>query len=71
MPYGRAGAHWALLGPGVDLRHTAFDYDDACRRIAESGHPGGAAWADEYVRAANGCLTALATFGPRDGRESG
>lgn len=69
MPYGRAGAHWALLGPGVDLRHTAFDYDEACRRIAASGYPDGAVWADEYVRARNGDLAALEAFGPRDGRD--
>ena len=24
MPYGRPGAHWALLGPGVQLRRTVF-----------------------------------------------
>ena len=34
MPYGGAGAHWALLGPGVQLRVTEFDLDKACDRIA-------------------------------------
>lgn len=69
MPYGRPGAHWALLGPGIDLRRTTFDYDEACRRIADSGYPGGRQWADQYIRAANGDLDALAAFGPRDGRD--
>lgn len=76
MPYGRAGAHWALLGQGVELRVTAFDHDAACARIAtESGYadPGGelpdaAAWADYFVRARATDVDALAVFGPRDGR---
>lgn len=69
MPYGRAGAHWALLGPGVALRRTEFDYDDACARVAaESGYADAAAWADEYVRARNSDVDALAVFGPMDGR---
>lgn len=40
MPYGRPGAHWALLGPGAALRRTTFDADAACVRVAaESGYP--------------------------------
>jgi predicted phosphodiesterase len=72
MPYGRTGAHWALLGPGdaVSLHRTAYAYDEACVRIAaESGYPDAAAWADEYVWARNSAENALAAFGPRDGRE--
>ncbi|MFE0376841.1 metallophosphoesterase family protein [Streptomyces inhibens] len=72
MPYGRPGAHWALLGPGggaVTLRHTPFDYDTACARIArESRYPSAAAWADTYVRARHSAEEALAAFGPGDGR---
>lgn len=35
MPYGRPGAHWALLADGaVTLRRTDFDVDAACERIA-------------------------------------
>jgi predicted phosphodiesterase len=73
MPYGGAGAHWALLGgPGqVSLRVTSFDLDAACERIAaESGYPGAAAFADDYVRSRASDLEALAVFGPRDGRDS-
>lgn len=71
MPYGRRGAHWALLGPGdaVSLRRTAYDYAAACDRIArESGYPDAAGWADEYVWARNSAEDALAAFGPADGR---
>jgi putative phosphoesterase len=69
MPYGGAGAHWALLGGGVSLRRTAFDPDEACARItAESGYPDAAAWADFYVRSRASDADALTAFGPRDGR---
>lgn len=72
MPYGRPGAHWAMLGPGdaVTLRRTRYDADEACARIAaRSGYPDAAAWADEYVRARNSAEDALTAFGPADGRE--
>jgi predicted phosphodiesterase len=69
MPYGRPGAHWALLGPGVQLRRTLFDVDAACARVAaESGYPGADAWADEYLRARNSDTEAHAAFAPGDGR---
>jgi len=29
MPYGRVGAHWAMLGPGVELRRSVFDAEAA------------------------------------------
>ncbi|MEO3850010.1 metallophosphoesterase family protein [Streptomyces sp. B8F3] len=64
MPYGRPGAHWALLGAGgAALRRTAYDYEAACARIAaESGYADAAAWADEYVWARNSAEDALAAF---------
>lgn len=41
MPYGaRAGtAYWALLGPDVELRQTAYDLDEAVERYRSSGDP--------------------------------
>jgi len=72
MPYGRAGAHWALLGPGVQLRRTPFDAAAACARIAaESGYPDAAEWADYFVPARATDTEALAAFAPRDGRPAG
>lgn len=69
MPYGRPGAHWALLGPGVQHRRTEFDPGLACARIsAESGYPEAAEWADHYVRARATDADAITAFGPRDGR---
>jgi putative phosphoesterase len=40
MPYeGRRGAFWALLGPDVELRHTAYDGEAAVRAIRASDAP--------------------------------
>jgi putative phosphoesterase len=69
MPYGGAGAHWALLGPNVELRVTDFNFDRACDRIAaESGYPDAREWAEYYVRSSASDFEAIAVFGPRDGR---
>jgi predicted phosphodiesterase len=69
MPYGRAGAHWALLGPGAQLRRTEFDLDEACARVAtESSYPDAGEWADYFLRARATDAEALAAFAPRDGR---
>jgi predicted phosphodiesterase len=72
MPYGGAGAHWALLADGaVTLRVTRFDVAAACARIAElSTYPDARAWAGEYLNSRASDLDALRAFGPRDGRQS-
>nr|BFD84196.1 metallophosphoesterase family protein [Streptomyces sp. Xyl84] len=52
MPYGRPGAHWCLLGPGVDLRVTPFDTEAAAARlVAECAYEDIAAWADYFLHA--------------------
>ncbi|MEH0934425.1 metallophosphoesterase family protein [Micromonospora psammae] len=69
MPYGGAGAWWALLGPGVQLCRTPYDVDAACARVAaESDFPDAAEWADEYLRSRHSDADALTAFGPWDGR---
>jgi predicted phosphodiesterase len=70
MPYGRAGAHWALLAGGaVTLRRSDFDATAACAAIAEqSTFPGVAEWADYFIHARASDADAIAAFGPRDGR---
>ena len=70
MPYGRTGAHWALLAGGVvSLRRTVFDVDAACADIAAaSSYPDVAEWVDYFVRARATDADALTAFGPRDGR---
>ncbi len=68
MPYGRSGAHWALLGPGVDLRETPYDTAAAAATLAAHGYPAIEEWLDAFVRQTYSDAEALAVFGPRDGR---
>jgi putative phosphoesterase len=67
MPYGGAGAHWALLeGGNVTLRKTVFDVDRAIERIAkESTYPQARAFAEEYVRSTASDVDALEAFRER------
>jgi predicted phosphodiesterase len=47
MPYEREpGAYWAMFGPQVEFRRTAYDVEAAAARIRRSGWPG----ADEFAR---------------------
>ena len=39
MPYGAPGAHWLLLGPGVEPRCTAYDRASAADRIRATAYP--------------------------------
>lgn len=39
MPFGRPGADWLLLGPGIELRHTDYDLEKAAERIRATGYP--------------------------------
>jgi predicted phosphodiesterase len=39
MPFGEPGAYWLLLGPGVELRRTAYDLDAAAARIRATAYP--------------------------------
>jgi predicted phosphodiesterase len=75
MPYGTAGAHWALLGgdsPAVRLRRTPFDAEAACAEItAAVDHPGIAEWVDFFVRNPASDTEALAAFRPRADRSPG
>ena len=71
MPYGRPGAHWALLGPG--WRGSCAAPRSTTPRPAtgsprESGFRGGGRGRTTYVHARNSAEDAVAAFGPRDGR---
>jgi predicted phosphodiesterase len=70
MPYGRAGAHWALLADGaVTLRRTVYDIEAARAAIdAQSDYPDVAEWTDYFLHSRASDAEALAAFGPRDGR---
>jgi predicted phosphodiesterase len=50
MPFAApAGAYWALLGPGVQLRRTVYDFDKAAERIRGTTFPQAEALAVRYV----------------------
>lgn len=70
LPYGRAGAHWAILASGtVTMGRTLIEPDDLVNDVvARSGLPGVAQWAEENLRNAASDIEAIHTFGPRDGR---
>lgn len=71
MPYGAAGAHWALLADGaVQLRRSEFDIPVACEQIRQScNYPQVDEWTDYFLNARASDAEALAVFGPRDGRD--
>ena len=39
MPFGQPLAHWLLLGPEVELRHTPYDLSEAAERIRATSYP--------------------------------
>jgi predicted phosphodiesterase len=49
MPFGRTGAHWLILGPTVEFRHTEYDLVRAAARIRESEYPLAAGFAEQNV----------------------
>lgn len=40
MPFAEPGAYWLLLGPGVELRRTRYDFAAATERIRAVDYPG-------------------------------
>ncbi|MBE1876001.1 metallophosphoesterase family protein [Myceligenerans pegani] len=70
LPYGRAGAHWAVLSGGVvSMGRTVVDPDELVREVvAGSGLPGVAEWVEENLREPASDVQALGAFGARDGR---
>lgn len=49
LPFQKAGAYWLLLGPGIELRRTDYDFEAAAARVRHTAYPQA-----EY--AANGIL---------------
>jgi predicted phosphodiesterase len=73
MPYGRQGAHWALLADGaVTMSRTGYDTAAACAQIRDqSSYPDVAEWAGYFLHARASDADALAVMAPRDGRPQG
>lgn len=72
LPYGRAGAHWAVLRDGaVTLARTLIDADEIIKEIrSNSSFPQVTEWLEDFVRRPATDTDALKAFGPRDGRPS-
>ena len=70
LPYGRAGAHWAILSAGTfSIGRTLVDPDVLAREVvAGSRLPQVAQWVEENLRNPAGDIEAVEAFGPRDGR---
>jgi predicted phosphodiesterase len=49
MPFGEPGADWLLLGPDIQLRHTAYDPESAAARIRASAFPWPEDFATRYI----------------------
>jgi hypothetical protein len=49
MPFGRAGAEWVLLSPGVELRHTEYDLARAAERVRAAKYPQAEEFATKYI----------------------
>jgi putative phosphoesterase len=62
MPYGRPGAYWTMLGPGVDLRRTDYDREAAAARIRKLGWPSAEEFASQNVLSVPTVEQALEVF---------
>ena len=64
MPYGRAGAHWALLGPTVSLRRVDYDAAHAAETFRSSApdYPGLAEFIEQNVLTVPSDAEALSVF---------
>ena len=49
MPFGTPGAHWLLLGPDIEARHTGYDLDKAADWIRATSYPDAATFATRHV----------------------
>jgi predicted phosphodiesterase len=49
MPFGPAGADWALLGPDVQLRHTSYDLQEGAVRVRKTQYPQAEEFAAHYI----------------------
>jgi hypothetical protein len=62
LAYGAPGAHWVLLGPGVEHRRTPYDNLSFADRVAASEWPKGERFAEENIRTVPSEREALELF---------
>lgn len=66
MPYGAPGAHWLLLGPGIEPRRASYDRERAAARIRATSYPQRDDFADNNVLHIPSEAEALAVFTPME-----
>jgi putative phosphoesterase len=71
MPFGRPGADWLLLGPDVQLRHTAYDLERAAKRVRATKYPQAQEFAARNVLQPPSEREILEAFSPRGERKKG
>ena len=49
MPFGKAGAHWLLLGPDIEFCLTTYDYEMVADRIRRTAYPNASHFAENSV----------------------
>lgn len=49
MPFGNTGAFWLAIGSQIELRHTAYDLDEAALRIRSTSWPQAQQFAESSV----------------------
>jgi putative phosphoesterase len=64
MPFGEPGAHWLLLGSGVQLRRTEYDLVEAARRVRSVSYPKSSLFVDGYLLSRPSESDMLAVFEP-------
>jgi putative phosphoesterase len=64
MPFGEPGADWLLLGPDVELRHTAYDLTRAAEQVRATDYPQAQEFASRYVLQPPSAEQMLALYTP-------
>jgi hypothetical protein len=70
MRYRRGSAHWAQLGPSLELQQTPYQPPAAAEVPATGGYPDIEAWLDFFLRQTAGDAEALEVLRPSDGRRA-
>jgi hypothetical protein len=50
MPFGKPGADWLILGPDIELRHTAYDLHAAASQVRGTTYPLAREFAESIVQ---------------------
>jgi predicted phosphodiesterase len=64
LAYGAPGAHWLMLGPGIDHRRTRYDNEAFAQRVEALDWPIAQRFADDNIRAFPSVQEALDFFEP-------